>query len=329
METAPEDPRHVYLEEMASAVERAKELTSQLMNFCQKKQDSPMAIRLGGVLLDFRKMLRRIIGENIELVTNIEEDSGWVMVNPRQIETVVLNLVVNACEAMPHGGRLSIDLVEQARFLQIVVSDTGVGMEKTFLDRIFKPTGTSGAQESAPVLGLPTCLAIVEQIGGKITAKSTPGKGSTFRISLPRIASPITDGPKGALPKKNAVSSGNGEKILIVEDDASAQGTVAALVRGMGYHVICAANGDEAQRILERKSEIRLVICDIVMPLMGGTELTKVIHHRWPGVKILLTSGYASAPFEKSPPILNHTAFLPKPLSRGVLAGKIRELLNA
>ena len=326
-EFAQGDHRADYLKEMEAAVERAKALTSQLLAFSRKKKDAPRPIRLGNVLLDFSKMLRRIIRENIELVINIEEYPGWVMADPRQIEIILINLVVNACEAMPRGGRLSIEVTKSGKYDQIIVSDNGVGMEESVLRSLLKPGSSQKPQEPMENLGLPTCFAIVEQIGGKLAAESTPGKGSTFRVSLTRIEFSPQESRVGATPPEVACA-GKGEKILIVEDDTPLQTTVAALTREMGYQVFCAANGQEALRILERESEIRLVICDLVMPLMGGIELTEVIRRQWPEVRILLTSGYSSEPPPTTASTFNHTAFLPKPLSRGVLAGKLRELLD-
>jgi len=324
----PNDPRTEFLEEMVGAVERAKTLTAQLLNFSRIRTDAPRPVRLAGVLPEFYKMLRRIIGENIELVTEIDEKSGWVMADPRQIEVVIINLVVNACEAMPKGGRLAIELAKRGRYVQIVISDSGIGMEKAVLSRILKPTVSKNSPSQLPGLGLPTCLQIIEHCGGKITAESTPGKGTTFRISLPRIEPPSKEDADNNAPFQGTSLSGKGEKVLIVEDDSSVQATVAAMARGLGYHVVCAANGNEALRILKREHEIRLVICDLVMPLMGGSELAEAIRRHWPGLRILLTSGYASASPLTITQKLNNTAFLPKPLSRGVLAGKLRELLD-
>jgi len=336
--TKPGDPHQEYLSEMAHAVERAKALTSQLLNFSSKKPGTLEALRLGAVVMDFYKMLRRIIGENIELVTDIPEKGGWVMADPRQLETVLVNLVVNACQAMPKRGRLSIVVAETVLapgdrrvragwkpgpYVQMTVSDNGIGMNKAFLKRIF-------AQE--PGCGLSICSGIVEQSGGKIAAESAPGKGSKFKVFLPRIAPPtsIGLGNASAVSSKNAaVSFGKGKKILIVEDDIPVRKTLASLVRGFGCRVFCAANGDEALRILERERKIRLVITDMIMPLMGGIELVELIRYRWPGAKILLTSGYTFELPEIIDPKITSTVFLPKPLSRGVLAAKLRELLDA
>ena len=337
MEIAPGSPLQNHLNEMRAAVERAKTLTSQLLNFSRTTESAPRILRLEGVLLEFRKMMKRLIGENIELVLVMEEECGWVLADPRQIETLLINLVVNACEAMPEGGRLSIELrnvvvarthcrvkagLEPGPYVQIAVSDTGVGMEKDLIHRIFERGFTTRHLGRNSGLGLSVCTEIVEQRGGKIFAQSTPGKGSMFAVFLPRLPSPLQ-----GEPEPNEVFSGKGEKILIVEDDAPVRKSLAARVRRLGCRPLCAANGDEALRILAMESEIRLVIADIIMPLMGGIELAGIVRQRWPGTKFALTSGYVFEP--PTDTISNDTAFLPKPISRGALIHNLRKLLNA
>jgi len=338
-ELAPGDPLQEYLSEMTAAVERAKTLTSQLLNFSRTTQSAPRALRLESVLMEFRKMLRRMIGEKIELVLAMEDACGWVMADPRQIETLLINLVVNACEAMPQGGRLSLELTDAvvARashrvkaglapgpYVQLAVRDTGIGMEQDLLPRIFEPGFTTRPPGRNTGLGLAVCAGIAEQSGGKIFAESTPGKGSTFTVFLPLLPSPPPEAPR---QKQKEVFSGKGEKILIVEDDAPVRKSLAARVHRLGCRALCAANGDEALRILETEREIRLVIADIIMPLMGGVELAKIVRQRWPGTKVALTSGYVFEP--PTDTSSNYDAFLPKPISSGVLIHTFRNLLDA
>jgi len=338
-ELAPDNPLQEYLSEMTAAVERAKTLTSQLLNFSRTTPSAPRALRLESVLLEFRKMLRRMIGEKIELVLEMEDACGWVMADPREIETLLTNLVVNACEAMPQGGRLSLELTDvviartsrrikaglaPGAYVQLAIRDTGVGMEQDLLPRIFEQGFTTKPPGRNTGLGLAVGTGIVEHSGGKIFAESTPGKGSTFTVFLPRLQSPPPEKP---LQKQKEVFSGKGENILIVEDDAPVRKNLAARMRRLGYRALCAANGDAALRILETEREIRLVIADIIMPLMGGVELAEIIRQRWPGTKIALTSGYVFDP--PTDTISNYDAFLPKPISSGALIHNLRNLLDA
>ena len=338
-ELAPEDPLQEYLHEMAVAVERAKTLTSQLLNFSRPTPSAPRAVRLENVLLEFRKMLRRMAGEDIELVLATEDSRGWIMADPRRIETVLAHLVANACQAMPQGGRLSLELADVAlartsrwvqaglkpgAYVQIAVRDTGIGMEQDLLGCIFEPGFTTKPKESSSGLGLAVCTEIVEQSGGKIFVESSPGKGSTFMVLLPQLPTPPSEAPH---QKRKEVFSGNGEKILIVEDDAPGRKKLVESVRRLGFQALCAANGEEALRILEAQGEIRLVIADVIMPLLGGVELAGLVRQRWPGTKVVLTSGYV---FESpTDTIFNNTPFLPKPISRSDLIHTFRKILDA
>ncbi|MCX6966881.1 MAG: ATP-binding protein [Verrucomicrobia bacterium] len=332
----PGNPLQQYLTEMMGAVERAKTLTAQLLNFSRATVSAPRELRVEKLVRDFHKMLRRMAPENIELVTELEEESGWVMADPRQIETLLSNLVLNACEAMPQGGRLCIELrdavvapgsrpaqegLAPGSYLRLAVSDTGVGIPKDLIRRIFEPSFTSKPPSCNLGLGLFLSSEIVEQSGGKILVESTPGQGSTFEAFLRQIPPPQEPEAK-PLPE---VSFGKGENILIVEDDGPARKTLATMVSQLGYQAICAANGDEALGVLERKNEIRLVIADMVMPLLGGIRMAEIMRQRWPEIKIILTSGYAVEPPNKT----MVEVFLPKPIPRGALIQNIRKLLDA
>jgi len=339
------DPRREYLEEMQRAAERASALTSQLLAFGRLQRSIPREIYLGEVLMDLRKMLRRVIGEDIELVIEVAETLGLVFADPRQIETVLINLVVNARDAMPHGGRLSITVGDmtlrsndlRARrgwkpgpYVKVEVTDTGIGIDPAFCARIFEPFFTTKAPGEGTGLGLATCCGIIDQCGGQIEVESVPGKGSTFRFLLPRLrrsgGEPAPHGKKGKEPTSR-VPRGKGETILLVEDDLAVQKIYSTMLRRLGYTVICGSNGDEALRIAGMHPEICLVITDVVMPLMSGTDLAGELRHILPKAKIVLTSGYASEPVESSD-ALRGTPFLPKPLSRDILASTLRKLIE-
>ncbi|MEI6350223.1 MAG: ATP-binding protein [Verrucomicrobiota bacterium] len=336
----PDDPQREPLEEMQRAAERATALTSQLLAFSRRQHSSPRIINLSNVILDLRKMLRRLIGEDIEMAVNIADGLGSVHADPRQIETVLINLAVNARDAMPHGGRLSIEAgnvnirpsdrrvaagVAPGAYVQITVSDTGTGMDENVVTHLFEPFFTTKAAGHGTGLGLSTCYGIIKQSGGHIAVESVPGKGSTFRILLERIPNSAETGIGAASLKE--LPRGKGELILIVEDDPAVQKTYSAMLRQLGYQVICASNGDKALRIASQHPEIRLVITDLVMPLMSGTDLAQALRHLSPDAKVILTSGYDSEPLENSG-TMAHNTFLPKPLSRDILAHKLRELLE-
>lgn len=339
------DPRREYLEEMQRAAERASALTSQLLAFGRLQRSIPREIHPGEVLMDVRKMLRRVIGEDIELVIEVGETVGLVFADPRQIETVLINLVVNARDAMPHGGRLSITVADTTLrsndlrtrrgwkpgpYVSVEVTDTGIGIDPALSSRIFEPFFTTKPPGEGTGLGLATCHGIIEQCGGQIEVESTPGRGSTFRFLLPRLRRASGgDGPgEGKKSKElSLIPRGKGETVLLVEDDLAVQKIYSTMLRRLGYTVICGSNGDEALRIAGVHPEICLVITDVVMPLMSGTDLAGEIRHILPRAKIVLTSGYASEPVETSG-ALRGTPFLPKPLSRDILASTLRNLIE-
>jgi len=342
-EIGPKDPRRVFLDEMASAVERGKGLTSQLLHFSRFKPAPAGLYPLDSLLLELCKLLRRIVGENIEFVTQIGKDRGWVVADPSQIETLIFNLVLNACAAMPKGGRLGIELSpavvrrtdrrveagwKPGPYVQIAVSDTGIGMDEALREKIFEPYFTTKTQGHGSGLGLSICSGIVERSGGKIAVDSVPGKGSTFRIFLPGVRSPVGQNNLVEGVVRCEAPRGKGEKLLIVEDDRAALKTLAAMLRGLGYRVLCAANGDEALRIVEAEDEIHLVISDLVMPLIGGIDFAQTLRDRWPEIRVVLTSGYTHELLELNAQKPSPAFFLPKPLSRNVLAHKLREILD-
>ncbi len=339
-----DDERHEYLEEMQRATQRAVVLTAQLLAFGRLQHASPRMMDMGEVLLDLGRMLRRLIGEDIELVTTVSEEIGPVFADPSQIETVLINLAVNARDAMPHGGRLSIEAANShlrpndrraaagwtpGPYVQIAVSDTGVGIAPKVRDHIFEPFFTAREPGEGSGLGLSTCCGILEQCGGRIEVESIPGRGSTFRVWLPRMPGHTEEHREivgrrlpGKLPR------GKGETILFVEDDPAVQKIYTTMLRRLGYEVLAGSNGDEAMRIAGTHPEIQLVLTDLVMPIMGGNELAEELRHLIPKVKIVLTSGYACEPGGQVGPVQG-TTFIPKPLSRDTLACKLRELIES
>lgn len=332
-----------YLNEMAGAVERARELTSQLHRFSRRKPgNGPEAVEMAGFLKELHRMLRRLMGERIEWALSLNIRSGWVMADPVLLESLLVNLAVNASEAMPKGGRIGVKLDEvnigprnrrvvaggwrPGPYLRLAVSDTGEGIRKADLERIFKPGFTTRGSCGAEGLGLSTCQGIVNECGGAMGVRSTPGKGSLFQVFLPAIPPPSAKSSNERADAQAPIPAGKGEKILVVEDDAITRKALVAMVRKLGYRVQSASNGDAAWHLLKNDRKIRLVISDIIMPLMGGGELVELVESRRPDVRFILISGYTTKP----PTYINHvhTVFLPKPLQSRVLANHLRKLLD-
>jgi len=337
------DPRREYLVEMQRAAERASSLTSQLLAFSRMQRSTPRIVHLGEVLDDLQKMLRRLIGEDLKLETGVADGLWPVFVDPRQLETVLINLAVNARDAMPHGGRLSIGISNaQVRstdrrvragwkpgaYVQLAVSDTGIGMDPALCARIFEPFFTTKAPGQGTGLGLATCYGIVEQSGGRIFVESTPGQGSTFRIYLPRAARTAEKTERRTGRRRHEVPPGKGETVLLVEDDPAVRKIYGATLRQLGYKTLCGCDGNEALEIAVRHPEIRVVITDLVMPRMNGADLAEELRQIRPDAKVVLISGYVSHPAETPAALPPRNAFLPKPLSRDILARKLRELLE-
>lgn len=343
-ECSPEAPQREFLEEMANAVERANVLTTRILNFTRTTKNPVGVIQASSVILELCRMLGRIVPKNIEWATGIEEACGWIAADHRQIEAILINIVLNACDAMPKGGRLGVELAKSVirptdrrvaasgwkagSYVQITVSDTGSGMEPTVQARIFEPFFTTKSQRGASGLGLSISANIVEQLGGKITVESIPNEGSVFHVFIPRVEPPaLENGLKGKNTDRS-IAWGKGESILVVEDDHAVQKALAATLKRLKYKVLCAFNGEEALRIIAQNGDIRLVLSDLVMPLMGGIELAKNIRKGLPDLKLVLTSGYAQPPEEPTTQD-TYDIFLPKPLSFPVLASKLRQLLDA
>jgi len=329
------------LEEVVKAASRAADLTHQLLAFSRKQVLEAKVLDLNASVAEATKMLRRLIGENIELVPLAAERLGRVKADPGQVLQIIMNLSLNARDAMSRGGRLTIETAnaeigarprpiypeaKPGRYVLLAVSDTGEGMDAATRSRIFEPFFTTKEAGKGTGLGLATVYGIVRQSGGHIEVYSEPGRGSTFKVYLPRV-----DGvPETTVASKPQTSLGGTETILLVEDDPALRAMTRELLEDVGYRVIAADAGDAAVDRASTSSEpIDLVLTDVVMPRMTGPELAKKIGERLHGVRVLFMSGYTEGAILESSDLPQDSAFLSKPFTRDGLLAKVRELLDA
>lgn len=338
----PADRLHKNLQEILRAADRGARITSQLLAFSRHQKIEPKVIDLNEALLDTGKMLCRLIGEGIELVTLPGEGLGRVKVDPGQIEQVIVNLVLNACDAMPKGGKLTLETAnvnldnEYARrhltvtpgeYVMLAVSDTGLGMTEEVKAHLFEPFFTTKGVGKGTGLGLANCYGIIKQSGGNIWVDSEPGKGTTFKIYFPRVKEEAE-----ALPMRDKfghIPQGT-ETVLLAEDEPSVRAVVASALRKLGYTVLEAANGEKALRVAREHAgkEIHLLLTDVVMPRMSGKTLAEQLRTERPNMKMLFMSGYTNESIvSHGVPDLS-IGFLQKPFSSTVLAGKVREVLD-
>jgi CheY-like chemotaxis protein len=283
---------------------------------------------LNAVVGDMDMMLRRLIGEDVELVTMLDPQLANVLADPTQIEQVIVNLAVNARDAMPHGGSVTIETAnvetEAGRFVDLRLTDTGVGMTDEERRQLFDPFFTT--KDGGTGLGLATVYGIVEQSGGTIEVESAPGLGSSFRILLPAVDSPAADAGHG--PRSEAPARGS-ETILLVEDEAVVRQLVAEILTANGYSVLQAGDGPSALEILRRQTEpVDLLLTDVVMPGMSGPEVANAVSAMRPGTRVLYISGYTDSAIGHHGVLEPGIAFLQKPFSSGDLTGKVRSVLD-
>jgi len=337
---APDDPLRKDTLGIQKAAQQGASLTQQLLAFSRKQILTPKVVDLDGVVSRMDGLLRRLIGEHIDLRTSLDPDLGRVMVDPSQIEQVIMNLVVNARDAMPTGGKLFLEtsnvrLEENwcrnhpgstpGCYVMLTVTDSGCGIDEATISRIFEPFFTTKGPGKGTGLGLSTVFGIVKQSEGYITVESRQGQGSTFRIYLPRFDEPV----ETPLPTASAVVAESGEEtILLVDDNELLRGAVSAFLTLRGYTVLQAGSGHEAVELIRiHKGPIHLVITDVVMPQMSGMQLVQQICSQRPATKVLYMSGYAEEAIVRQGALEPGTTFLTKPLSMVFLLNKIREML--
>jgi PAS domain S-box-containing protein len=336
------DPLRADLAEVQKAAERAAGLTRQLLAFSRKQVLEPQVLDLNQVLSNLEKMLRRLIGEDIEFAQVLAPDLGRVKADQGQLEQVIMNLVVNARDAMPHGGRLTIETenVELDRnyagryvaalpgpHVLLAVSDTGCGIDGATRQHLFEPFFTTKPRGKGTGLGLSTAYGIVKQSGGNIEVDSEPGTGTTFKVYLPRL----NGGPELSAAEGVAASPAVGtETILVVEDEEAVRKVAVRMLRASGYNVLTASNGGEALLTCEQHDgDIALLLTDVVMPQMSGRELAERLRQLRPGMRVLFMSGYTNDAIVRHGVLEAGIRFISKPFSSPELARKVRESLDS
>ena len=336
-----DDSNRQMVNHILNSGQRATDLIRQLLAFCRKQAIESKVLNLNVLVADLDKMLRRIIGEDIQIETILPPDLWPVKADPPQLEQIIVNLAVNARDAMPDGGKLTIETanvvldevyarqhlnIQPGSYILLAVSDTGIGMNQETKARIFEPFFTTKAQDKGIGLGLSTVYGIVKQNQGDIWVYSEEGRGTTFKIYLPRVEE------AASLPThaRDRVEMPSGsETILLVEDDAQVRDLARSVLAGQGYTVLEARNGQEAlQLAASHTGSIHLLLCDVVMPGMSGQAVTRQLSQTQPDLKLLFMSGYTDETIARHGKLDSGVAFLQKPFSPMVLARKVREVLD-
>ena len=340
---APDDPRWADADEIRKAAERAMHLTRQLLGFGRQQLVARSVLSLNDVVSGMERMLRPLLGEDIKLVTHLSVGLGGVEADYGQLEQVVMNLALNARDAMRGGGRLSIETLDvelpegyayrhtgidmpAGPYVMLVVTDTGHGMTTEVKGRVFEPFFTTKPTTQNTGLGLATVYGIVVQSGGYIWVDSEPDRGTAFKICFPRVDAEGEDLP----PIERAIGPARGsETILLVEDEPAVRSVATRVLRNQGYFVLAACNGEEALGIADKVGgAVDLVLTDVIMPDMGGPELVERIWQRWPGIRVVYMSGYAQGDKIRSEIADRDSSFLQKPFSADNLLLTVREVLD-
>jgi PAS domain S-box-containing protein len=336
-----EDPRRDDVQEIGRAAHRASALVRQLLAFSRKQVMQPRQVNLNDIVRDMGGMLRRLVGERIALKLDLDPSLGDVTADPGQIEQVIANLGVNARDAMPRGGTLTIGTANVSRvgltaadeglpagpLVVLTVKDTGIGMDEHVLAHLFEPFFTTKELGRGTGLGLATVYGIVRQTGGQIQVTSRPGAGSTFAVYLPRVEVPER-GRVGVAAAPEPVPGGT-ETVLVVEDEEAVRHLVCRVLRAKGYRVLEAAHAEAALILAGTTHEpIDLLVTDMVMPGLGGTALAEELMAVRPSLRVLFISGYAPEAVERRGELIDASGLLEKPFSADQLARKVREILT-
>jgi two-component system, cell cycle sensor histidine kinase and response regulator CckA len=335
------DPLHADLEEIQKAGQRAAGLTRQLLAFSRKQVLQPKVVDLNQLVSDTERLLKRLIGEDIELRTALDPGTGRVLVDPGQVEQVIVNLAVNARDAMPKGGVLKLETslaeldeayaaahpsVTPGRYVLLAVSDTGTGLSDKVKAHLFEPFFTTKEQGKGTGLGLATVHGIIKQSRGHVAVYSELGQGTVFKVYLPRTDASVT---ATAAPPPSSDKLGGHETILLVEDDDVVRTLARTVLTRAGYKIIEARRGDEALAIADgHPSTIHLVLTDLIMPGMNGADLTRTVKARHPAIRTLYASGYTDLSMIKEDALDLAAPFLGKPFTPASLLLKVREVLD-
>jgi CheY-like chemotaxis protein len=342
-ELKPEDPLRADVDQIHAAGRRAADLTRQLLAFSRQQPLQAEIVDVNTALHDIEKMLRRLLGADVDL-TLLPGAGLWnIKVDPGQLEQVIVNLAVNARDAMPQGGKLTIETknvdldhdyasahhgVVVGPYVMLAVSDTGVGMTKETQARIFEPFFTTKDKGKGTGLGLATLFGIVKQSGGNIWVYSEPGKGTTFKVYFPRTIGERASRTSETSPP--AFASRGNETILLVEDDEQVRAVAIEILRRHGYRVLEAPNGGEAFLICEQHgASIHLLLTDVVLPRMSGRQLAERLAPLRPDMKVLYMSGYTDDAVLQHGILESNVAYLQKPITPGLLLRKVREVIDA
>ncbi len=319
---------------------RAAELTAQLLAFARRQVIEPRVVDLNTLTGQIDRMLQRLIGAGISLKTQLQPSLWSVKVDPAQIEQVLVNLAVNARDAMPDGGTLTIETanatlgpgyavshvdVTPGEYVMVAVSDSGEGIDPALLPMIFEPFFTTKQHGAGTGLGLATCYGIVKQAGGHIWAYSEPGRGATFKVYLPRVEGVAVE----VTPAEAVEPAGGDETVLLVEDDAHVRAIGARALRAQGFHVLEAVDGIDAMTVARAfNGTIHMLVTDVVMPRMGGKELAERLSAERPDMRILFASGYTRNAIVHQGVLQMGTSFLQKPYVPAILVARVREVLD-
>jgi two-component system cell cycle sensor histidine kinase/response regulator CckA len=335
-------PEREEVEEIRKAALRAADLTRQLLAFSRQQVIAPTVLNPNDVVVNMDKLLRRLLGEDVELRATLAPDLGAVKADASQLEQVVLNLAVNARDAMPNGGQLTIETqnveldeayvrghvsAQPGRYVMLAVSDTGIGMDGATQARIFEPFFTTKEKGKGTGLGLATVYGIVKQSGGWIWVYSEAGHGTSFKVYLPRVAEAAA--PLAPIPMP-PISVRGSQTILLVEDEEVVRHLVEKVLKANGYTVLVAATGRDAERVAgEHEGPIHLLMTDVVLPGINGRQVAELLTAVRPGIRVLYLSGYTDDAIVRHGVLEPGVAFLQKPFSPAVLGRKVREVLDS
>ena len=339
-ELSPMDPLRGYAEEILKAADRAGALTNQLLAFSRRQIIQPRVMSVNTVVGQTEKMLRRLLGEDIQLSFDLKPEVGNIRADPNQIAQAIVNLAVNARDAMPTGGHISVETanvhldenyvrthlgVHPGDFVMIAMSDSGHGMDAATRQRIFEPFFTTKQQGKGTGLGLATVYGMVKQAGGDIWVYSELGKGTTFKLYFPQVREAVSDASAGEVTAQTL----GGETVLVVEDESAVRDLTVKMLKQLGYAVLAAASGHEALEMSKAHSNhLALLVTDVVMPGMSGRQVADELLVSRPNLKVLYLSGYTENTVIHHGVLDSGVDFLPKPFSREALGRKVREILS-